>query len=155
MKGTKSGGSVLPVSSWSVSEVAAWLKSIKLGVYADAFFSEEIDGEFLVFLDDEMLQELGITKKLHRFKFSRELKKLVHEEEELKLASKNISKHVQKAKEAAKEKKKEVKKELKKEVKQMKKEDKKETKKAQKEAKKDATEGNDTHHDLSPEETHE
>ena len=35
------------------------------------FASEDISGEYLVTLDEEMLEDLGITKKLHKHKFKR------------------------------------------------------------------------------------
>merc|ERR1719483_1063518 len=65
-----------PVSSWTVLEVAEWLKSIKLGDYAEEFVSEDICGETLMNLDEEMLKDLGMEKKLHRYKFTREMDKL-------------------------------------------------------------------------------
>jgi len=60
-----------PVSSWNAPEVAAWLISIKLEKYADEFLSEGVSGELLVDLDEDMLGELGIKKKLHRHKFKK------------------------------------------------------------------------------------
>merc|ERR1719354_359074 len=68
------------VKSWSPAEVAEWLKSINLENYVGEFVSEGITGEFLLTLDDEMLEEMGMGKKLHRHRFKLEREKLVNKE---------------------------------------------------------------------------
>eukprot|EP00002_Diphylleia_rotans_P000853 TRINITY_DN10455_c0_g1_i1.p1 TRINITY_DN10455_c0_g1~~TRINITY_DN10455_c0_g1_i1.p1 ORF type:complete len:889 (+),score=195.27 TRINITY_DN10455_c0_g1_i1:131-2797(+) len=45
------------VDAWDVDEVVAWLKSIEMEAYADAFREEKIDGRVLVALNDIHLQE--------------------------------------------------------------------------------------------------
>jgi len=74
------------VSSWAASDVATWLTSIHLGQYANIFVSEGISGEYLVTLDEEMLEEFGITKKFHQHKFKREREKLLNKEKEIQSA---------------------------------------------------------------------
>ena len=47
-----------------------WLESKDLGRYAAKFESEGVDGKLLAELDEEMMQELGISTKLHRRKLA-------------------------------------------------------------------------------------
>lgn len=81
------------VISWTAPEVADWLKSIRLGQYAEEFVSERVSGEILITLDEEMLQELDMNKKLHRHIFKREIEKLKNKEG-IKSASTNSTPEV-------------------------------------------------------------
>ena len=46
---------------------------MNLNQYRDAFKQEHIDGILLASLDNEMLEELGVTKSLHKLR----LKKII------------------------------------------------------------------------------
>ncbi|XP_078367440.1 uncharacterized protein LOC144651381 [Oculina patagonica] len=52
----------------SVSEVSGWLMKLGLSAYVDRFVKESIDGNFLLELDTEMMQYLGISNPLHKKK---------------------------------------------------------------------------------------
>ncbi|XP_078364998.1 uncharacterized protein LOC144649386 [Oculina patagonica] len=52
----------------SVSEVSGWLMKLGLSAYVDRFVEESIDGNFLLELDTEMMQYLGISNPLHKKK---------------------------------------------------------------------------------------
>ena len=52
----------------SVSEVSGWLTKLGLSEYVDRFVEESIDGNFLLELDTEMMQYLGISNPLHKKK---------------------------------------------------------------------------------------
>jgi hypothetical protein len=60
--------------------VKAWLHSIALPQYVEAFQEASVDGEMLVELasdNEELLQnEVGVRKRIHRMKIIREIKKL-------------------------------------------------------------------------------
>jgi len=54
------------VKLWSVSDVCKWLDALFLGQYAQAFKDAAVDGPFLMELrEEDMVQVLGITHKLH------------------------------------------------------------------------------------------
>lgn len=61
---------------WTKQEVCKWLESKDLGRYAAKFESEGVDGKLLAELDEEMMQELGISTKLHRRKLAIEMAEL-------------------------------------------------------------------------------
>lgn len=64
------------LKSLKVEEVANCLKLLHMDMYIDKFIEEQIDGEMLVELNEEMLEEsLGVTNKLHQ----RKLIKLIRE----------------------------------------------------------------------------
>lgn len=69
-----------PILEWSVPQVLLWLQSLSLSSYTQSFSDAAIDGEMLLeFLRNEDLleSELGITRKIHRIKILREIKKMV------------------------------------------------------------------------------
>ncbi|KAL0849759.1 hypothetical protein ABMA28_011713 [Loxostege sticticalis] len=53
------------VKSWGVKEVQAWLESLQLGEYADAFAKHDVTGRELLSLARRDLRDLGITKVGH------------------------------------------------------------------------------------------
>jgi hypothetical protein len=62
---------------WTVSQVSDWLRAINLDQYIASFTEAKIDGTCLVVgLDDDSLQELNVSMKIHRKKIENELKKL-------------------------------------------------------------------------------
>lgn len=64
------------LKSLNVEEVANCLKLLHMDMYVDKFVEEQIDGDMLVELNEEMLEEsLGVSNKLHQKK----LIKLIHE----------------------------------------------------------------------------
>lgn len=57
------------VRNWSTDDVAKWLSTQSLDVYADSFREGAVDGNFLCKLTDDDLQgTLGVEHKLHRKK---------------------------------------------------------------------------------------
>ena len=50
-------------------QVLKVLDGMKLGMYKDGFKSEEITGDLMLELDDDILErELGVVSRLHRIK---------------------------------------------------------------------------------------
>ena len=47
------------------------LEKMNLNQYRDTFEVEHIDGIFLASLDNEMLEELGVTKSLHKLRLNK------------------------------------------------------------------------------------
>ncbi len=83
------------VRMWSVSDVCRWLETLSLGQYALAFKEATVDGPFLMELrEEDMMQVLGISHKLHVRKIilSRERLKPLSEQE--KAAKEKIEREV-------------------------------------------------------------
>ena len=57
----------------TVEDVLLLLEKMNLNQYRDAFEQEKIDGILLASLDNDMLEELGVTKHIHRLR----LKKII------------------------------------------------------------------------------
>ena len=54
------------VRLWTVTDVAKWLDTLSLGIYAQAFREATVDGPFLMELrEDDLTQILGMKHKLH------------------------------------------------------------------------------------------
>eukprot|EP01147_Barroeca_monosierra_P002650 gene2650-5551_t len=53
---------------WEVNDVCAWLHTIKLENLCPLFEQQEIDGDVLMHLTDESLEEMGVTSSLSRAK---------------------------------------------------------------------------------------
>ncbi|XP_050684613.1 diacylglycerol kinase eta-like [Leptidea sinapis] len=53
------------VKSWGIKEVQAWLESIELGEYAEAFAKHDVTGRELLSLARRDLRDLGVTKVGH------------------------------------------------------------------------------------------
>ncbi|KAA0149868.1 hypothetical protein FNF29_05693 [Cafeteria roenbergensis] len=69
------------VSLWTVADVGAWLDTLSLGQYKDAFADAAVDGAFLFDLTDEDLRNtLGIEHALHRKKVLHAVKRLSDKE---------------------------------------------------------------------------
>ena len=57
------------VRNWTVNDVAKWLSTQRLDIYADSFREGAVDGNFLCKLtDDDLRGTLGVEHKLHRKK---------------------------------------------------------------------------------------
>ncbi|EDQ88398.1 uncharacterized protein MONBRDRAFT_32932 [Monosiga brevicollis MX1] len=54
------------IPKWTPEQVGQWLQSIELQALKPAFLKNRVDGQLLMELDDEMLQELGLNSKLLR-----------------------------------------------------------------------------------------
>ena len=66
------------LSSWTVDDVADWLRVLSLHQYEDSFRDGAVDGPFLSQLtDDDLLNILGIEHKLHRKKILYGISKLM------------------------------------------------------------------------------
>ncbi|CAE7323801.1 unnamed protein product [Symbiodinium microadriaticum] len=66
------------VQMWSVDDVVKWLETLSLQQYSDAFREATVDGPFLMELrEEDMVQVLGVTHKLH-------VRKIVVSREKLK-----------------------------------------------------------------------
>jgi len=68
-------------SKWEIEDVCEWLMSLggDFKVYTNNFRESGIDGEMLHPLNDEELEELQVTKKIHRRRILTSIKKLVWE----------------------------------------------------------------------------
>ena len=69
---------------WTVEDVAKWMESLSLGQYAEAFREATVDGPFLLELrEEDLMQVLGVTHKLHvrKILISREKLKPLSEQE--------------------------------------------------------------------------
>ena len=55
----------------TVNEILLLLEKMNLTQYRDAFEQEQIDGIFLSSLDNEMLEEIGVTKRIHKMRLKR------------------------------------------------------------------------------------
>ncbi|XP_014254872.1 diacylglycerol kinase eta isoform X4 [Cimex lectularius] len=75
-KGDIPKGMSREVSSWGVQEVGAWLDSIQLGEYAEAFARHDVRGREVITLTRRDLRDLGVTKVGH-------VKRLLHAVKEL------------------------------------------------------------------------
>merc|ERR1719187_14079 len=66
-------------SKWEIEDVCEWLMSLggDFKVYTNYFREAGIDGEMLRPLNDEELEELQVTKKIHRRRILTSIKKLV------------------------------------------------------------------------------
>ena len=62
------------LKSLSCLHVIRLLESMRLECYQEAFQHEQIDGEVLSSLDDEMLVELGVKSSLHRLRLKKVIK---------------------------------------------------------------------------------
>ena len=51
---------------WSVEDVGEWLSALALGQYREAFADAAVDGAFLMDLNDDLRNTLGIDHNLHR-----------------------------------------------------------------------------------------
>ena len=58
----------------SDTEVLVLLEKMNLNQYRDTFEEEHIDGVLLASLDNEMLEELGVTKSLHKLRLNKIIK---------------------------------------------------------------------------------
>ena len=56
----------LPSTRSDEAAVAEWLKSLDLDAHVEAFAKARVDGRFLLSLDDDDLQELGVQSRLQR-----------------------------------------------------------------------------------------
>ncbi|XP_064076853.1 diacylglycerol kinase eta [Vanessa tameamea] len=63
--GTTSTQTAAQVRSWGVKEVQAWLETIDLGEYSEAFAKHDITGRELLSLARRDLRDLGVTKVGH------------------------------------------------------------------------------------------
>ena len=61
------------ISSWPVNTVCSWLTEIGMDDYIPLFHKEKIDGDILLELTDEYLQEIGVKIGFHRMKFLKKL----------------------------------------------------------------------------------
>lgn len=61
------------ISSWSVNTVCSWLTEIGMDDYIPLFHKEKIDGDILLELTDEYLQDIGVKIGFHRMKFLKKL----------------------------------------------------------------------------------
>ncbi|XP_041974218.1 diacylglycerol kinase eta [Aricia agestis] len=59
------GTSAAKVRSWGISEVQAWLETLDLGEYSEAFARHDVTGRELLSLARRDLRDLGITKVGH------------------------------------------------------------------------------------------
>jgi hypothetical protein len=57
------------IPDWTVDNVSAWLRSQHLEALVEPFEENYVDGQLLLELDEEMLEELGISSKLQRKRF--------------------------------------------------------------------------------------
>ena len=66
------------VRKWSTSTVGTWLGQLGDAYvqYVDEFAKSSIDGDLLVTMDADDLQELGVTKRVHRRLIMREIEHL-------------------------------------------------------------------------------
>ena len=55
----------------TVNDVLLLLEKMNLNQYRDTFEEEHIDGVLLASLDNEMLEELGVTKSLHKLRLNK------------------------------------------------------------------------------------
>mmetsp|Transcript_16373 Transcript_16373/g.24141 ORF Transcript_16373/g.24141 Transcript_16373/m.24141 type:complete len:2281 (-) Transcript_16373:1010-7852(-) len=69
------------IRKWNISDVSLWLQKLSLGMYVMVFQEASIDGEFLLDLREEDLEDvLGIEHKLHRRKILLSRQRVVSEE---------------------------------------------------------------------------
>jgi len=67
------------LDTWDSDKVLEWVRSgLKYPQYEDIFKNASMDGTHLKNMTDDRLQELGITKKLHRTKILTRIKQLSH-----------------------------------------------------------------------------
>ena len=59
-----------------MSEIRKWLEEIGVGQYADAFEANEIGMDLLGQVDDQMLQDIGISIGGHRLRIRSAIAKL-------------------------------------------------------------------------------
>ncbi|KAG8333309.1 hypothetical protein J6590_000436 [Homalodisca vitripennis] len=72
----KARGAGREVAGWGVVEVCAWLESLQLSEYADAFQGHDIRGRELLTLTRRDLKDLGITKVGHVKRILQAIKEL-------------------------------------------------------------------------------
>ena len=78
MRAAKAMPMPVNVQMWSVEDVCRWLETLSLQQYANAFREASVDGPFLMELrEEDMVQVLGVTHKLH-------VRKIVVSREKLK-----------------------------------------------------------------------
>jgi hypothetical protein len=65
-----------PFESWGVAEVGRWLESLSLGDYVAAFSKEQITGDVLSEISDEMLKALGVDALGHRLKILKSVREM-------------------------------------------------------------------------------
>ena len=71
------------LKSLSCTRVLHLLESMRLECYREAFQHEQIDGEVLSSLDDEMLLELGVKSSLHRMRLKKVIRGVLSAKEHL------------------------------------------------------------------------
>ncbi len=66
------------VAAWSDTEVRTWLTSLSpaLASYADVFAAGAVDGKALLKLQDDSLEALGVTNRVHRVRMLKEINRL-------------------------------------------------------------------------------
>lgn len=67
---------LITVTSWKPWQVSQWLIGIKLGVYANEFMRQGIDGNRLITLDSSMIKSLGITASKDRDILKKKIKEI-------------------------------------------------------------------------------
>ena len=66
-----------PVHEWGVRDVCNWLKLMEMEMYIDIFKENMVDGDLLLSLKEEDLQnELKITKPLHLKRLTQKISRL-------------------------------------------------------------------------------
>ena len=71
------GKTTIPVSDWSVEDVADWLDGLHMGDHRDGFARGAVDGVRLASLTRDALIELGVAKLKHRMTIERAICKLL------------------------------------------------------------------------------
>ena len=70
-----------PASKWTIMQVQDWLSSLDLPQYRQKFEDLSIDGNLLIQItEDDLINDLQISIRLHRFKIIDNLKKIIEEE---------------------------------------------------------------------------
>lgn len=72
----KARGAGREVASWGVAEVCAWLDSLQLSEYTEAFQGHDIRGRELLTLTRRDLKDLGVTKVGHVKRILQAIKEL-------------------------------------------------------------------------------
>jgi len=76
-----------PVALWSVNDVSSWVEKIPFPVelrskYASLFANSAVHGPLLLQLDEELLRDIGVTKKIHIRRFLTDIDILKHSQEQ-------------------------------------------------------------------------
>nr|CAB3265102.1 neurabin-1 [Phallusia mammillata] len=89
---------ILNLPSWSVEEVASWLKTAELGHYVQVCLASKIDGSKILTMDNDKLKEMGINDKSDKNQLKRKIKDLkTRHEKEKKIADKQARKQKKKS----------------------------------------------------------